>query len=66
MEETSRRTPFLEKLAAFLVDKRNLIFFLYLCAIAFCAVAQGWVRVCDDLTEYLPKNTESRQGLTIM
>ena len=66
MEETSRRTPFLEKLAAFLVDKRNLIFFLYLCAIAFCAVAQGWVRVCDDLTEYLPKNTETRQGLTIM
>ena len=41
MEETSRRTPFLEKLAAFLVDKRNLIFFLYLCAIAFCSGLLG-------------------------
>lgn len=58
--------PFFEKLATAIVDRRNLIFFLYLCALIFSLFSQGWVKVCNDLTQYLPENTETRQGLTIM
>jgi len=56
----------MEKLASFIVDKRNLIFFLYVAAIIFSAFSQAWVSVCDDLTAYLPETTETRQGLSIM
>ena len=57
---------FFEKLATFIVDKRNLIFFLYAIAIIASLITQSWVSVCDDLTEYLPQTTETRRGLTIM
>jgi len=59
-------TSFFEKLATFIVDKRNLIFFLYVCALIFCLFSRSWVRVCNDITEYLPDTTETRQGLTLM
>ncbi|HJB52311.1 MAG TPA: MMPL family transporter, partial [Candidatus Oscillibacter pullicola] len=49
-----------------IVDKRNLIFFLYACALIFCLFSRSWVRVCNDITEYLPDTTETRQGLTLM
>ena len=32
----------------------------------FSIIAQNWVSVCNDITEYLPGDTETRQGLTIM
>ncbi len=66
MERREDKKPFFERLAEVIVDKRNLIFFIYAAAIAFCLVSQGWVKVCDDLTAYLPDDTETRQGLTIM
>ena len=56
----------MEKLAALIVDKRNLFFLLYIFAIVFCVVAQGWVKVENDITTYLPDDTETRQGLTVM
>ena len=57
---------FFEKLATVIVDKRNLIFFLYACALIFCLFSRNWVSVCNDITEYLPETTETRQGLTLM
>lgn len=56
----------MEVLAAFIVDKRNLIFFFYVCAMIFSVFSQGWVNVENDITAYLPEDTETRQGLTIM
>lgn len=56
----------MEKLAAFIVDKRNLFFLLYIFALVFCAFSTGWVNVENDITAYLPEETETRQGLTIM
>ena len=29
-------------------------------------MSQSWVKVCDDLTQYLPETTETRRGLTLM
>ena len=38
----------------------------YIFAIIFCIIANGWVKVENDITTYLPDSTETRQGLTIM
>lgn len=56
----------IEKIAAFIVDKRNLFFLLYIFALIFSIVAIGWVQVENDITTYLPDETETRQGLTVM
>ena len=66
MSEQPKKSSFFEKLATFIVDKRNLIFFLYVIAVIASLITQGWVSVCDDLTEYLPATTETRRGLTVM
>lgn len=56
----------MEKLATFIVDKRNLFFLLYIFALIFCCFSMGWVNVENDITTYLPEETETRRGLTIM
>ena len=66
MSDQPKKNNFFEKLATFIVDKRNLIFFLYAIAIIASLITQSWVKVCDDLTQYLPETTETRQGLTLM
>ena len=48
------------------MDKRNLFFLLYAFALIFSIVATGWVKVENDITTYLPEDTETRQGLTVM
>ena len=57
---------FLEKLATFIVDKRNLFFLLYAIALVFCVFSMNWVQVENDVTTYLPEDTETRQGLVAM
>ena len=54
------------KAAAFIVDKRNVFFLLYLFAFAFCIFAMGWVNVENDVTKYLPEDAEIRQGIDAM
>lgn len=66
LEEKKPKTSGMEKIAAFIVDKRNLFFLLYILALIFSVVASGWVKVENDITTYLPANTETRQGLTVM
>ena len=57
---------FIGKLATVIVDKRNLFFLLYLFAFVFCFFSMGWVEVENDVTTYLPAETETRQGLVAM
>lgn len=57
---------FMERLATFIVDKRNIIFLIFAAACMFCCVSTGWVETNEDLTEYLPEGTETRRGLTLM
>ena len=66
MEEQKPKGSGMEKIATFIVDKRNLFFLLYAFALIFSIVATGWVKVENDITTYLPENTETRQGLTVM
>ena len=66
MEEQKPKGSGMEKIATFIVDKRNLFFLLYAFALIFSIVATGWVKVENDITTSLPEDTETRQGLTVM
>lgn len=66
MEGQKPKGSGMEKIATFIVDKRNLFFLLYAFALIFSIVATGWVKVENDITTYLPEDTETRQGLTVM
>lgn len=60
-----KRSP-MEQISAFIVDKRKAFYLLYIGLAVFCVFASGWVKVNDDLTSYLPAETETRRGLTAM
>lgn len=64
-EEKNKSTG-MEKIASFIVDRRNLFFLIYIFAILFSIFSIGWVQVENDITTYLPDDTETRQGLTVM
>ena len=56
----------MKRVAAFIVDKRNLFFLLYVVALVFSLFSMNWVQVENDITTYLPEDTETRRGLTVM
>ena len=66
MEDNRQKPGFFVRLAAFIVDKRNLFFLIYGACIIFCLISRGWVQVNNDITDYLPEYTETRQGLSLM
>ena len=66
MEDKQPKSGFIGKLSTFIVDKRNLFFLLYIFAFIFCIFSMGWVQVENDVTKYLPYETETRQGIEAM
>lgn len=54
------------KLAAFIVDKRNLFFLLLVIGVIFSMFSTNWIQVENDLKAYLPADCETRRGLDIM
>ena len=66
MANKKESKPFIQKLAAVIVDKRNLFFLLYIFAMIFCIFSTTWVQVENDVTVYLPEDTETRQGIVAM
>lgn len=66
MAENRSGGGFFVKVATFIVDKRNLFFLLYVFALIFCFFSVNWVEVENDVTTYLPEDTETRQGLVAM
>ncbi len=61
-----REKNFIRRAATFIVDKRNLFFLLYIFALVFSLIAMNWVKVENDVTKYLPEDTETRQGIDVM
>ena len=59
-------SSFMEKVATFIVDKRNLIFLLTIILLIFSVFSRNWVEVESDLTYYLPADSETKQALAIM
>ena len=64
--EKKKQMSLMEKIASVIVDKRNILFLAFLAAAIFCAFSRNWVQVNDSLTDYLPQDTETRQGLELM
>ena len=59
-------SSFMLKICTFIVDKRNLFFLIYAILCIFSIIARGWVSVENELAEYLPSTSETRQGLDLM
>lgn len=66
MEQSNQKPGFFVRLATLIVDKRSLFFLIYAAALVFSLVSAGWVSVNNEITDYLPETTETRQGLSIM
>ena len=52
--------------ASFIVDKRKAILLLFLFAAAYCVYGATLTKVNQDITKYLPEESETRIGLTTM
>lgn len=57
---------FMERLAGFIVDKRYLFILIFVGLCIMSIFTSNSVRVDEDLTNYLPDDSETRQGLAIM
>ncbi len=64
-QETRTESP-MTKLARFIVDKRKAFYLIFIAAVLFSAASINKVQVNNDITSYLPAQTETRRGLTIM
>ena len=66
MKKDSSGNGVIHRIAAFIVDRKSLFFLLYGIALLFSIFSMGWVEVENDVTTYLPADTETRQGLVAM
>ncbi len=66
MESSTNDNNFMIKLSSFIVDKRKAFLLAFLIGIIFSVVSMNWVQVNNDITTYLPEDTQTRQGLNIM
>ena len=72
METENRKTPshghgdIMMRIASFVVNKRHLFLVFFLLACIYSVFMISKVEVINELTEYLPETTETRQGLDIM
>ena len=56
----------LKKISKFIVDQRMLVMIVFAAACVYCAMSISKVKVNEDITAFLPANTDTRRGLTIM
>lgn len=66
MSKIPGKTSPAEKVASFIVDRRKGFYMVYILLIIFSIFSSGWVSVNNELTDYLPAETETRHGLTLM
>ena len=67
MEQTQKtENNFMLKLATFIVDKRNLFFLITIILLIFSVFSRSWVQVENELSTYLPGDSETRQALDVM
>ncbi|MGI5952807.1 efflux RND transporter permease subunit [Dysosmobacter sp.] len=65
MQEKRTESP-MTKIARFIVDKRKAFYLIFIAAFLFCGASVNKVQINNDITSYLPAQTETRRGLTIM
>ena len=50
-EQSEKQSP-MERVSAFIVDKRKAFYLMYIGIAIFCVFSSSWVEVNDDLTSY--------------
>lgn len=65
-ESSQKKSGAIEKVAAFIVDKRKGIYLIYIILGIFCFFSMNWTSVNNTLSDYLGDETETRQSLDIM
>ena len=65
-QKEKKEQNFMMKLATFIVDKRNLFFLIVAIGLVFSVFSRNWVQVENQLSAYLPKDSETYQGLQLM
>ena len=66
MGEKRQEKNMMLKISEFIVDKRNLIFLLVVIGLIFSAISVNWVKVENNLVEFLPEDSATKQGLDLM
>lgn len=66
MSSSKEKQTTVEKISAFIVDKRKGFYFIYILLLVFSLFSSGWVKVNNDITDYLSEDTETKRGLDIM
>ena len=56
----------MHSIAALIVRLRYIFLLLFIAAAVYCILSVGRVKINSDFTAFLPRTTETRQGLTIM
>ncbi len=54
------------KISEFIVDKHRAFYLIFAAAFLLCLFTMSKVRVNNDISSYLPDDTETRRGLTLM
>jgi len=62
----TQKPDIMHSVAAGIVRSRFVIILLFIAAAVYCTLSLGRVKVNSDLTFFLPQNTETRRGLSIM
>lgn len=65
-KEKKEKQSFMEKLATLIVDKRKGFYLIFIMLIIFSFLSMNKVKINNDLTLYLPGDTETRQGINLM
>ena len=65
-EQAAPKNDVMHKLARQIVERRNLIFLIVAILLIFSVISKDWVNVENDLTNYLPDTSGTRQALNIM
>ena len=66
MAKEKNDNSFMMKLATLIVDKRKGFYLAFIVMIIFCVLSMNRVKVNNDLTSYLSKDTETRIGMDLM
>ncbi len=66
MNSSNNQVPFMEKLSAFIVDKRKAFYLIFILAIIYSIISIPKVNINNEISSYLPESTETRIGIKIM
>ena len=64
--EEKERAGLTGRLGAFAADKRNFLYLIYIALVILCCFSGERIVLRDNPTDYLPKDAETRRGLTVL